>query len=246
MKNKIFKKSLSVLMAVLMLLSCWVFIPGEHHIEAEAVLAYGMSAASGFTTSTLTISNSGTTTIVYPNNMYIDKSENLIDAKYYLTITSTVSNKIELFPCIWGGQEFGHNYNTARCLKGNEVLVNNFTNYGINLTDSKSYFGSTGADGYFDNMTYDESYGTTLFVCGSASSNLQSDKYFLSGTPDNTGDFTYAWANTSGDPIVMTINNGSTVYKSNNKFNGTTVNFTIHVYDKSDLNTAVSDRKSVV
>ena len=35
MKNKTFKKSLSVIMAVLMLLSCWVFVPGEHnHVSA--------------------------------------------------------------------------------------------------------------------------------------------------------------------------------------------------------------------
>ncbi len=36
MKNKSFKRSLSVIMAVLMLMSCWVWVPGEHKIVVEA------------------------------------------------------------------------------------------------------------------------------------------------------------------------------------------------------------------
>lgn len=36
MKKTYFKKSLSVIMAVLMIMSCWVFVPGEHN-HAEAI-----------------------------------------------------------------------------------------------------------------------------------------------------------------------------------------------------------------
>lgn len=40
MKNKFFKKSLSVIMAVLMLMSAWVWVaPEEVHIRADAALA---------------------------------------------------------------------------------------------------------------------------------------------------------------------------------------------------------------
>ena len=40
MKNKLFKKSMSVFLTALMLLSCWVFVPGEHnHAEAAALEA---------------------------------------------------------------------------------------------------------------------------------------------------------------------------------------------------------------
>ncbi len=41
MKNKLFKKSMSVFLAVLMILSSWVFVPGEHnHASAAANVTY--------------------------------------------------------------------------------------------------------------------------------------------------------------------------------------------------------------
>lgn len=40
MKNNLFKKSMSVFLSVLMIMSCWVFVPGEHnHAEAAALEA---------------------------------------------------------------------------------------------------------------------------------------------------------------------------------------------------------------
>ena len=49
MKKNYIKKSLSLVMAVLMVLSCWVWIAPEH---AEAALAYGMSTVSTTKTDT--------------------------------------------------------------------------------------------------------------------------------------------------------------------------------------------------
>lgn len=55
MKNNLFKKSMSVFLSVLMILSCWVFVPGEHnHAEAAALEAasslYNKSLLNGINT----------------------------------------------------------------------------------------------------------------------------------------------------------------------------------------------------
>ncbi|MBQ9914488.1 MAG: hypothetical protein IJO73_09710, partial [Clostridia bacterium] len=51
MKNKTFKKSLSVIMAVLMLMSCWVFFPGMVTFEAEAATETSVNVTTSFTLS---------------------------------------------------------------------------------------------------------------------------------------------------------------------------------------------------
>ena len=45
MKNNLFKKSMSVFLACLMILSCWVFVPGEHN-HASAASDDGTSVSS--------------------------------------------------------------------------------------------------------------------------------------------------------------------------------------------------------
>ncbi len=55
MKKNLFKKSMSVFLSVLMLMSCWVFMPATHeHLEAEAaasesIEAYNLSLVNGLT-----------------------------------------------------------------------------------------------------------------------------------------------------------------------------------------------------
>ncbi len=69
MKNKTFKKSLSVFLAVLMLMSSWVWVPGEHnHVSAveyqgiNATILTNQAAISSFNENSFNVPNPTTTT----------------------------------------------------------------------------------------------------------------------------------------------------------------------------------------
>ncbi len=236
------KKTLSVFLAVLMLMTCWVFVPGEHQIEAEAALAYGMSAVSSFSTGTLTINNNGTLVVTYPQTMYIDKSESLQDAGYYITLTaSNLSKQLLLFPVVWGGQEiYGDDNNASgNCdpvnLKGNTTFVDAFDGYGLTK--------GSGADGWFDSANYD-SGRTRLFMCGSPSSYLNGDKYMLNGTPTKTGTFTYSWSSSTANvnSVIQDLDKyqSNRIYISSTSYYTGTVAMSVVVYDKTGLNSVIS------
>ena len=250
-KKQTGKKVLSVFLAVLMVMTAWVFVAPT---EAEAALAYGMSTVGdNFSKSTMNITNWGTISITYPSKMYIDKTESLNDAQYYLTITaSNTTASLYLYPVCWGGQEFGASYNTAVGLKGQTSFVDAFNGYGIskwgpNSTSSGTEYGS----GWFDNITYD-SQGCTIFRCDNPSSNLSggSDKYYFHGTPSGTGTFSFKWSNyntNTANPIVGSSGgeNKNKVWLSGVSTSGTRIDMTIVVYDKSALNSEINTSAAI-
>lgn len=120
------KKTLSVFLACLMLMTCWVFVAPEHnHAEAVSGTVYGVPAVNGSHYNSGTTSAYGTpvfdgtlgqwvkfingsdyTYIYYPSAIYLDKSETLQSAGYYWNIQwyfgSTTDYRILLAGPCWG------------------------------------------------------------------------------------------------------------------------------------------------
>ena len=243
MKKTMFKKSISLMLTVLMLMSCWVFFPGMIP-EASAATAYGMSAVGSFEQGTLTINNNGTLTVKYPQKMYMDKSENLQDVGYYITLTaSNLTKKLLLFPVVWGGQEIYGDINnaTGNCdpinLKGNNTFVDVFDGYGITK--------ASGSDGWFDSANYDD-YRTRLFMCDNPANYLNGDKYMLNGTPTKEGTYTYSWTSSTANKnsVIQDLDKyqSNRIYISSTVYYSGTVDMTVTIYDKSELNTTINDK----
>ena len=248
MKKNYFKKSLSLIMAVLMLMSCWVFVAPQ---KAEAALAYGMSAVNGSSeqNSSIYVRNTGSSgdylLVQYPSVMYLDKSESLTEVGYTLNMSTNFGSNSEytlyIYNPLWGGQSHGNtgnNYNTSTGLKGQTALVDNFTGYGL----------ASASPGSWANETIDGG-GNTLIQVGNPKNNLSGNNFAFSGTPKNTGEFVYDLSKNTGDALLAkfrrykyyerynnpTYDNASSTYLTGN------VKITIHVYDKSALNTAVTN-----
>ena len=97
MKNGLFKKSMSVFLSILMLLTCWVWVaPTE--AEAAVATAYGMTTVTGTSKqdSTFKFVNSNSSSdyvqIKYPGTMYLDKTEDLQSVGYNVNISTNFGN----------------------------------------------------------------------------------------------------------------------------------------------------------
>ncbi|MBQ7005498.1 MAG: hypothetical protein IJN68_03620 [Clostridia bacterium] len=158
MKNNLFKKSMSVFLAVLMLMSCWVWVPGEHNIEAEAISgtvygqpainnghyqsgttnAYGTPVFDGNTDRWFKFQNGDDwTTIYYPSHIYLDKTESLQAAGYYFNVQwhfgDNTNYRILLGSNVWGDNSYlgAANYSdTSRIFAMNNI----FSNYAVDAS----------------------------------------------------------------------------------------------------------------
>ena len=84
MKKNYFKKSLSLILTVLMIMSCWVFVAPT---EAEAALAYNTPAATEADSKTGYVKfhpkdDVDYVNMYYPSDIYIDVSEDLTSVGY--------------------------------------------------------------------------------------------------------------------------------------------------------------------
>jgi len=174
MKNKTFKKSLSVLMAVLMLMSCWVFFPGMVTFEAEAIngTVYGVPAVNGGHYNTGTTNAYGAplfngntdrwfqfkkgddwTRIYYPSHIYLDKTESLQAAGYYFNVQWHFGNntdyRILLGANIWGDNAYWGGYSDR-----NKTMNNIFSNYAVDASLPQNYpsglYGTTASSTDYD------------------------------------------------------------------------------------------------
>ena len=248
MKKNYFKKSISLVLTVLMLMSCWVFVPGEHQIEADAALAYGMSAVNGVSEQNKTFLDRRTSStgdyvqIKYPGEMYMDISENLSDTGYSVNLSTSFGNgsnyKLVMFPTLWGGQQFtdeGGIFSTT-ALKGQTNIVDNFTNFGIQ---------NGSLPGYFDNYNLDGA-GNITVTCGDPYNNIGTSGFnapFI-GQPKAVGTYTYDMTKANGTPTTAIYLKKDSVdgqsWANDAYEDGTPTNFKIIVYDKADLNTAIN------
>lgn len=243
MKNKTFKKSISLIMTVLMIMSCWVFFPGMIP-EASAALAYGMSAVGlgNQLNGSITTNVSGKTiTIKYPTKMYLDITENLSDVGYSINVACNTNNKMIVYPAAWGGQESNTsgvfendrtNYDAN--LGGQTILVDNFDKYGIQKT----------GPGYFDNETVGNEYATCLLHKNASKELSNGANYALQGQPKTEGSYRYYLVGNNSiasDTRITYLQTGGQTNVGNTSYISGNVDFTIVVYNKSALNTAISN-----
>lgn len=238
------KKSMSLFMAVIMLMTCWVWIAPE---KAEAAVAtnYGMTTVSSWTVNTYkATAGNNYVSVTHPRYMYLDISEDINSVGYSITVKSDYSGRAIATPLLWGGQMVNADGGTGSNvdpgpLKGLTGIVTNFTGYGV-VKPSKGKLGI---------YTVDGKTGTTL-----ESSNASSDwgtgglTVKLQGKPTKTGIFNFDTSTLgSNDPIAAYIYNGcnnkeTIAYKSGNSDQHTRI--TIYVYDKANLNNAVTSAKN--
>ena len=255
MKKNYFKKSVSLVLTVLMLMSCWVFVPGEHQIEAEAALAYGMSAVDGASKQDKVFKDQRTDStgdyvqIKYPSVMYMDVTENLSDTGYSVHLSTSFGSgdkyQLVILPALWGGQqhkdEEGKGTFGTADLKGQTNIVDNFTDFGIQNGD---------LPGYFDNYAVDGN--NIALTCGNPGSNIGTTGFnapFI-GQPKAAGTYTYNMTKANGTPTTAKyIKTGSGGYTgtswANDTYDGgtTPTNYQIIVYDKSTLNSTINSAK---
>ena len=164
MKKNYFKKSLSLIMTVLMLMSCWVFVAPT---EAEAVsgTVYGVPAINGSHYNAGTTNAYGTpvfdgntdrwflwqngddwTKIYYPSQIYLDKSESLQAAGYYFNIQwhfgDGAKYRTFLGANIWGDHSQWSGY-PERYYTMNNI----FSNYAVDASLPDGYNGDGGLYG---------------------------------------------------------------------------------------------------
>ena len=165
MKNNLFKKSIAIVMTVMMLMTCWVFVPGEHnHAEAVSGTVYGVPAINGAHYSGTTnaygtpVFDGNTdrwflwqngddwTKIYYPSQIYLDKSESLQAAGYYFNVQwhfgDGAKYRTFLGANIWGDHSQWSGY-PERYYTMNNI----FSNYAVDASLPDGYDGDGGLYG---------------------------------------------------------------------------------------------------
>ena len=248
MKNN-FKKTISLVMTVLMLMTCWVFVAPE---KAEAAGAYGMPAANnGSNRGTITFypKDAGDyLTVNYPSKIYLDKTETLQSAGYQIYLTGHFGNSTNhntWISCnIWGGV----GTSSSSDLKDKRMRDTYFS--GLDYTVSNA--SSTLANAKYTNKEFDS--GNTYVICyygGDFSGTVN-----LQGTPRGLFDgavFDADGGNNSAQPCLIAMRkSGSSGYDnrvwlnsgSGSKYTGD-IYMQIYVYDKEGLNNAVGKADSL-
>ncbi len=208
MKKNYFKKSLSLVLTVLMLMSCWVFVPGEHQIEAEARATintyreadkYGTPVWDG-TNTYYSKWNSGSsyTKFTWPKHIYLDLSETLQSAGYYYTVEWDYGNgtdyRIVNNGFIFGGWRLqGGNWDN---FDNFHTMNNMFTGYDL---DASTHGTQDGIDGEsstaFDLKIGGDNWdGAQVIIWRNPSNdnNAQHQYVFMKGTPKKVGEGRYS------------------------------------------------------
>ena len=154
MKNKTFKKSISLMLTVLMVLSCWVWVAPTEADALATVNTYRKADKYGtpyWDGSDVYYSkwNSGTsyTTIKWAKHIYLDISETLQSAGYYYTVDwsygSGTDYRIINNGFIFGGwglesTSWPANYYTMTNMFNNYNLDGSLSNGGFEQTSNKT------------------------------------------------------------------------------------------------------------
>ena len=201
MKNKYFKKSISLIMTVLMVLSCWVFVAPTEADALANVNTYRKADKYGtpyWDGSDVYYSkwNSGTsyTTIKWAKHIYLDISETLQSAGYYYTVDwsygSGTNYRIINNGFIFGGwglesTSWPANYYTMTNMFNNYNLDGSLSNGGFeqtsNNTDGDLFVGVSGLN-----------WSGAKAVIFRSRASTNSEKVFMLGTPKATGTGRYS------------------------------------------------------
>ena len=147
-----FKKSISLMLTVLMVLSCWVWVaPTEadallgtyygkpegngSHYQSGTTNAYGTPVFDGNTDRWFQWKNGDDwTTIYYPSQIYLDKTESLEGAGYYMNVQwhfgDGANYRIFLGANVWGDNSAFGSYGDGRIMTMNNI----FSNYAVDAS----------------------------------------------------------------------------------------------------------------
>ncbi len=262
MKKTYFKKSISLIMTVLMIMSCWVFVAPEK-AEAKATIdtyrkadKYGTPYWDGSDVYYSTWnSGSSYTTFKWPKHIYLDMSETLESAGYYYTVEWDYGNGTN-YRIVNNGFIFGGWRLNSTGYPTNYYTMNNmFSNYDLDASTHGTQYNGSGTD--FDLRVGGDNWDNAEVIIWRNPNNdnaAQHQYVFLKGTPNAVGTGRYS---TSGDKPTSFggwqyynkgWKNASDKYTaSNDSSNWTTdcyegtwkeVAFDITIYDKADLNYA--------
>ncbi len=273
MKKNYFKKTLSLALTVLMLMSCWVFVaPTE--AEARATIntyrkadQYGTPVWDGKDIYYSTWnSGSSYTKFTWPKHIYLDVEESLESAGYYYTVEWDYGNGTD-YRIVNNGFIFGgwRMQNTSQWPASYNTMNNMFNNYDL---DASTHGTQDGIDGEsstaFDLKIGGDNWdGAQVIIWRNPSNdnNAQHQYVFMMGTPKavGTGRYSTSGAKPSSFGGWQHWSNGwknaSDKYtNSNDSGNWTTdcyegtwkeVAFNITIYDKSTLNTRVTSANTI-
>ncbi len=206
------KKTLSVFLAVLMLMTAWVFVPGEHQFEAEAAATlntyrtadkYGTPYWDGSDIYYSKWKSGSTyTTITWPQHIYMDVSESLQSAGYYYTVkwlygTGTDYRTI-INGFVFGGWGIASGYPTKYY-----TMTNMFNNYTLDAslptpdndggTTQVYDSGNTSGDLYVGVAGLDWSGAKSIILRNPDKQNAERTSYvFMNGTPKDKGTGRYS------------------------------------------------------
>ncbi len=227
MKNNLFKKSMSVFLSVLMLLTCWVWVaPTEAdaisgtvygkpemnggHYNAGTTNAYGTPVFSGYTDRTFTWQNGDDwTTLYYPSHIYLDKSESLEAAGYYFNVQwhfgDGANYRILLGANVWGDNTQWDSYGDGRIRTMNNI----FPNYSVDASCTDGYYTLGDGGPYNGGSNFDlriVGYGyTSQGTDGFSRNNTRHDKYILFRSRQSTNNATiYLKGNPSSSYVGKT------------------------------------------
>ncbi len=227
MKKKLLaKKTLSVFLAVLMLMSTWVFFPGMVTFEAEASATdatyrentdkYGTPYWSPNSNNTRWMlwgnSRSANDAHFYmevPKTIYLDVSETLQSAGYKIAVEWSYGNstsfRIAIGPAVWGYGAGSAVNNGSQML----TMTNLFSDYDSDVSLHAGAENEYGVNGYNDankadlrqDDTFDGNRGViTLKNMGSASNKY--NNIYLKGKPTGVGRGTYSTTEVKPDFIL--------------------------------------------
>ncbi len=241
------KKSTALFMAVVMLLTCWVFIAPT---EAEAY-AYNMGGPNNSSGTFLFYkhdNNNEYVKIVYPKNIYMDITEKLQDVGYSMSISTNYGNsgsyRIVLLSTTWGGVS-----GNANGALHDQNMLNAFKDYNFTSTYSTA------------NWTVNSKTNESLVIDGGSTTGTVT----LSGKPSGTGSWTFnpaapadgtddivflmqkkdcdKWPENNSDGDNNHVYNWSERDDNSNSSGDMIIN--VVIYDKSVLNTAVSNATTI-
>ena len=272
MKNGLFKKSMSVFLAMLMLLSCWVWVAPT---QAEAVATdttyrkadkYGTPAYTTANTYYVYFANGNNKLWVYfPTQIHLDVSETLQSAGYKINVKyemgSNPDYKVLLGGPIWGDYLDASGkptkYNTKTNIFSDYTVDASIPNGGSSSNVSIDKRGT--GDGFTINSQRHETYvkfaatssgppnTANIYLMGTPSKDYVGKTEEFNTTTNSVGSYGMGLgtSNKEDKGITKMVNHkwNDGNYKINN---AAEMYWTVTIYDKSTLNATINEADNIV
>ena len=225
MKKNYFKKSLSLILTVLMIMSCWVFVAP---IEADASASdttyranadkYGTPYWSPTSSNTRwmlwgesTDASKAHLYVQVPKTIYLDVSETLQSAGYKIvaqwSLGDGTSYRLGIGPATWG-----HGNGISGQSGSEQFTMNNmFKDYGSDVSLHTSASNEYGVNGYSDTNKYDLRQGDNfdgssgyIVVKNVDGTSNKTNNIYLKGTPNTVGTGRYSTTGINPAPFNFT------------------------------------------